>query len=1230
MAGDTTEGMTEGPTVLLPDARSASSFTAVDQVSPIPLPDLSEGELIADRYRVTGMLGRGGFGEVYEVADQQRSGHLLALKMHRFHGTSTALDAIKGEFALLSNLTHPNLAQVFDFGYVGDDVAFFTQEVVAGCPLGRAGIDLTTREGLPFLAQLCRALDYLHARGLLHRDVKPSNIIVDVEAGHLALLDFGISRALGQVEREQLIGTYAYLSPEAIGGHPVDARSDLYSLGVTLYALAARRVPFTGSGSKMLAGHLNDEAPRLDPDHAPRAVADVVHRLLEKAPGARYASAGEVLEAAFAAHGLEAPAEDGETLASYVLSGSFVGKQDVLDRLTEGGASGSASRPPALLVGAAGTGKSRILREVRHRTQLAGQSWLVVEGRRGDDDKTILGAIARAVITPEVAARLGEEDRIELSRGMPSLRRRGERIAIAVDPRRARAARLEALGRAIAIRFLHRPGFLVIEDLHWGSEAIVPALGALHEAMGRATAMCFLLCTSRPGSMADALVDQLGADRVTVPPLSPRESRALVESIFGEAKLLAGTELGRTLDAGEHSALFVQESLRLAVELRELLRSKGGWSLATNISARPLSEVLDARIRGLSDEARHLAVATAMLEEPASAGEIAAASGAGLSKVAPSLRELVRAGIVEDRRNARGHPVYAMHDRFIDVVIGALLPPARREAHRRTGMYLAKRGRRDPQILARAAYHLVAAQIGADARLLYERAGRLADDHGRPDHALALMRQGAAAGPIRGVRGLPTALERHDLAVKAGIAEAADETLVVLEGLRRKSDPKDRVEIDLRRANMAAMRGEESRARRLGKRALAAARKLGDPRLEQALLLATSQVQFVTGAIESAAEGFEAATKVAEARGDRLGLAEANLGASLAFLHLGRSTRAENQAQRAAKAARGGAGTELRSEALRQLGNVARERGDNRRAARFYRQAVKAARATGAIVGEAKALNNLGTVAQWLGRVEEATEAFTRSRELKVRAGAQASVHVTDINLGALFVATGRLAEGRTTLRHVVAADDASELVTAIARSNLGDLNALENRLEEAVSCYRLTLAFARDRGFAAQQSHVLSGLLRVLTMRGGAQDLDEAGELLDELDALRNAELAESERRYHAGRAAWLDARGETEEALAEARLAVILSDRETRFSDVFGTPLDATWLSAIMLSRLGRARAAQRALQVSRKALAKLVAQVGDMSAQRVFLYDHPLHRAIDLGRLDLTPGWTWRRDN
>ena len=248
---------TDGPTMV--DSASRSAPRADERL-------FADGAVIVGRYVVEELLGQGGFGQVYRVRDEHADGRLLALKLARLHDAgSRSLETLKSEFALLAALSHPNLAKVHDFGHVGEDIAYFTQSLVTGVPLNESGLRPDDPATMPVWAQLCRALEYLHERGILHRDVKPSNILVDFDSAHLTLLDFGISRALGSADDRLLLGTWAYMPPEAISGGPLDARSDLYSLGVTLYRQVLGRVPFEGPASEVLAAHLGRSPSRCRP-----------------------------------------------------------------------------------------------------------------------------------------------------------------------------------------------------------------------------------------------------------------------------------------------------------------------------------------------------------------------------------------------------------------------------------------------------------------------------------------------------------------------------------------------------------------------------------------------------------------------------------------------------------------------------------------------------------------------------------------------------------------------------------------------------------------------------------------------------------------------------------------------------------------------------------------------------------------------------------------------------
>ncbi|MBZ0119940.1 MAG: serine/threonine protein kinase, partial [Sandaracinaceae bacterium] len=315
------------------DAETLASVNALSsQVRPRDPPAaVAEGARIADRYRVVALLGRGGYGEVYRVADELDGGRPLALKLYRVGAAPPeALDALRGEFSLLASLHHPHRARVHDFGQVGE-LAFFTQELVEGVPAHHAGLDLGSERLVRLVAQLARALDYLHGRDLLHGDIKPSNVLIDVEREHLTLLDFGIARSFGRVG-EQVAGTFGYLAPELLLGGSVDGRADLYAVGALLYRLASGRVPFHGTPSEIVTAQLEGPPPPL-PASMPPALARIVERLLALDPAARFASAAELVQELSRATGVVISGD--VSLTSFVLGARSVGLDPERARLVE-------------------------------------------------------------------------------------------------------------------------------------------------------------------------------------------------------------------------------------------------------------------------------------------------------------------------------------------------------------------------------------------------------------------------------------------------------------------------------------------------------------------------------------------------------------------------------------------------------------------------------------------------------------------------------------------------------------------------------------------------------------------------------------------------------------------------------------------------------------------------------------------------------------------------------
>jgi tetratricopeptide (TPR) repeat protein len=293
------------------NGKAPSSGTSEDWAAPkhvsggialTPQGTLASGTLLGQRYEILQLLGQGGMGAVYKARDRELD-RLVALKVIRPELTSNPeiLKRFKQELILARQVTHRNVIRIFDLGQA-EGLKFITMEFLEGQDL-RAELKkrgkFSPEDAARIILQISRALEVAHSEGVVHRDLKPQNIMLDAN-GRAYVMDFGIARSAylpGMTQTGALIGTPEYMSPEQAKGEKLDERSDLFSLGVIFYELLAGNSPYySDTPLATLWRRMQEKAkPLTDVDPTiPKEISDMVAKLLEIEPANRFSNAGEL------------------------------------------------------------------------------------------------------------------------------------------------------------------------------------------------------------------------------------------------------------------------------------------------------------------------------------------------------------------------------------------------------------------------------------------------------------------------------------------------------------------------------------------------------------------------------------------------------------------------------------------------------------------------------------------------------------------------------------------------------------------------------------------------------------------------------------------------------------------------------------------------------------------------------------------------------------------------
>jgi eukaryotic-like serine/threonine-protein kinase len=309
----------EGMTMLRKGGESSSTLagpeatTALEAVAPARGARLDQGTLFAGRYEILGTVGKGGMGVVFRARDKQLD-EVVALKVLRGEMLSedpTMLERFKQEIKLARRITNRNVLRTHDFGE-SDGTFYISMEFLEGYTLKDVIKNkgaMPVGVGLRIAKEMCHGLQAAHEQGVVHRDIKPQNMLILVEGAELKIMDFGIARiseveggapGSGLTTAGMVMGTPDYMPPEQAQGEPADFRSDLYSLGVVLFESFTGKLPFTGDTvMKIVLAHIQTPPPRprsVNP-RIPAGLEAVILKCLEKDPERRYQKVAELLAA---------------------------------------------------------------------------------------------------------------------------------------------------------------------------------------------------------------------------------------------------------------------------------------------------------------------------------------------------------------------------------------------------------------------------------------------------------------------------------------------------------------------------------------------------------------------------------------------------------------------------------------------------------------------------------------------------------------------------------------------------------------------------------------------------------------------------------------------------------------------------------------------------------------------------------------------------------------------
>jgi transcriptional regulator with GAF, ATPase, and Fis domain/tetratricopeptide (TPR) repeat protein len=618
---------------------------------------LKEGLIVGFRYQIEELLGFGDTGDVYACRDLGGDKANLVIKILSPHATvSDHTEGLSRELALMQRVRHPNLVRILDFGVIENSrELFLIEERIDGKDLYSGTMGMDPEKIAALFVKILKGLQYLHARGIVHGSLKPSNILLtDTNEGYcsLKLLDFNLRFRFSRPHRHDGFKNLAYTAPEILLGNSPEKASDLYAVGILIYQSLLRRLPFEDEDrgfliQKQLQGDV-DIRP-LEKMKGGVVFSRLLRRMLEKDPVKRMSSANEVIAFLDAEIVRDFPTKEEHELDCHFSAAQFVGREMEMQVLQNNAkrVQDTGRGWTVFITGEAGSGKTRCMEELRSWARLAG--WRVVEGSCSVCEEYAYSPYRQMLDATEPRSSesifpldnflgIAESDPFDSSSGF------------------AVGQFQDRLTRELVQRLADKPTIILLHDFHWADKATCAVLDFLSSDIH---SFPVLLCVSmRPCEAGKEILNRIMNQSVrngrgevlSLKPLTQENIHQLIAGMTegGGFQEFLGGRIFRTVGG---NPFFLEEMLKHLAEQGALTYKSGKWEFLEpkflNYEAPAgIDAILQKRISSLSDAARSLGAWLSLFHRATTRRLLSSAMSLNEDQIEEPLMELVQRQMV--------------------------------------------------------------------------------------------------------------------------------------------------------------------------------------------------------------------------------------------------------------------------------------------------------------------------------------------------------------------------------------------------------------------------------------------------------------------------------------------------------------------------------------------------------------------------------------------------------